>query len=438
MNLDALLKYGMILEKSDHHTKVLEEDSRSGISQQANFINNKNDWRNSRDRNQVNKETERGKIPSRKCRNCGGSFPHEGGKLSCPAAEKKCFLCGKIGHFAKHCLSSPPQRSNNSSQNKEHFKPKPNDNRQQNQPRKEEVREIAEQGNEFLYDTDDEYTYTIITSKKPPEITVMVADVPTRVIVDTGSSVNLLNHTSFKKIKEQHPTIQLEPTTTKIFGYGAKQPLNLLGQFTAEIRSNSTTTKATFHVTQDHSTCLLSCNTSTALRLLTINVNAVSTDHPNPRIAQILQQHQQVFQGMGNLKNHEVKLEIDPSVQPIAEGCRRMPHSMRKQVNVKLQEMRDQDLIEKVEGTTPWLSPLIPIPKKGGDLRIVLDMRVPNQVLKRRRIQFPTVDEILHKMEGAKIFTEVDLSQGYLQISLAEESRYITAFQTPGASCIKV
>ena len=129
MNLDALLKYGMILEKSDHHTKVLEEDSRSGTSQQANFINNKNDWRNSRDRNQVNKETERGKIPSRKCRNCGGSFPHEGGKLSCPAAEKKCFLCGKIGHFAKHCLSSPPQRSSNSSQNKEHFKPKPNDNK---------------------------------------------------------------------------------------------------------------------------------------------------------------------------------------------------------------------------------------------------------------------------------------------------------------------
>ncbi len=34
-------------------------------------------------------------------------------------------------------------------------------------------------------------------------------------------------------------------------------------------------------------------------------------------------------------------------------------------------------------------------------------------------------------MEGATIFTEVDLSQGYLQISLAEESRSITAFQTP-------
>lgn len=135
---------------------------------------------------------------------------------------------------------------------------------------------------------------------------------------------------------------------------------------------------------------------------------------------------------MGNLKNREVKLQIDPDVQPVAQACGRMPHSMRKKVNAKLQEMKEQGIIGKVKGTTPWLTPLIPIPKKGGDLRIVLDMRVPNQAaLKRRRIQFPTVDEILHKMEDATIFTEVDLSQGYLQISLAEESRHITAFQTP-------
>ena len=92
--------------------------------------------------------------------------------------------------------------------------------------------------------------------------------------------------------------------------------------------------------------------------------------------------------------------------------------------------MCEQDIIEKAEGATPWLSPLIAIPKKSGDIRLVLDMRIPNKALKRRRVQIPTVDEILHKMQGASVFTEVDLSQGYLQIPLAEESRYITAFPT--------
>jgi hypothetical protein len=58
-------------------------------------------------------------------------------------------------------------------------------------------------------------------------------------------------------------------------------------------------------------------------------------------------------------------------------------------------------------------------------------MRVPNIALARRRVQIPTVDEILRQMEGAKFFTEVDLSQCYLQLTLSEESRYITAFSTP-------
>ena len=34
-------------------------------------------------------------------------------------------------------------------------------------------------------------------------------------------------------------------------------------------------------------------------------------------------------------------------------------------------------------------------------------------------------------MEGATLFTEVDLSQGYLQLTLAQESTLITAFATP-------
>ncbi|CAB4043625.1 Hypothetical predicted protein, partial [Paramuricea clavata] len=81
-----------------------------------------------------------------------------------------------------------------------------------------------------------------------------------------------------------------------------------------------------------------------------------------------------------------------------------------KKVNDKLQEMRESGIIERADGATTWLSPLIAIPKKPGDVRLVLDMRVPNIALLRRRVQIPTVDEILRQMEGAKFFTEVDLS----------------------------
>jgi hypothetical protein len=72
----------------------------------------------------------------------------------------------------------------------------------------------------------------------------------------------------------------------------------------------------------------------------------------------------------------------------VAQAPWRIPHHLKKKVNDKLQQMRD--IIERVDGETPWRSPLIAIPKKTGD---VLDMRVPNVALARRRVQIPTVDE---------------------------------------------
>jgi hypothetical protein len=221
------------------------------------------------------------------------------------------------------------------------------DHQQQRNNRKE-IRGLSEhqQG-----DTDEEFIYTIIASTKTPQTTIKIANVPVPIIIDTGSSVNILKYEHFNKINQQNPGIQLQPTTTKVFAYGAKQPLHLLGQFTADTQYHSKTTTSIFLVTKD----------STALGLLNININAISTDHPDPRIAQILQKHHKVFQGIANLKNCEVKLEIDPTVSPVAQNGRQLPHSMRKKVNEKLHEMEEQGIIEKVKGVTPWLSPLIPV-----------------------------------------------------------------------------
>ena len=348
---------------------------------------------------------------ARNCLYCGGPYPHKGGRDACPASGQTCSACSKTGHFAKCCLSKPRQA-----------------------PRRREVREIteAEKPEPYLSDTDEEFIYSINASSiQQPETITQIANIPVKVIIDTGSSVNLLNNSIFHKIKRHNLGVKLETCHYRVFPYGANEPIELLGQFTAEIKSDNVVKTDTFLVTKANSKCLLSYKTSTALALLDVKVHANSLQHANPEITQILHKHKDLFEGMGNIKNIQVTLDIDPSVQPVAQRPYRIPHSMKATVNNKLDEMRDQGIIEKVEGSTPWLSPLIAIPKKGGDVRLVLDMRVPNQAFTRRRVQMPTVDEILQKMEGAKVFTEVDLSQGYLQVTLAEESRYITAFQTP-------
>ena len=54
------------------------------------------------------------------------------------------------------------------------------------------------------------------------------------------------------------------------------------------------------------------------IQLLDVIVHVNSLEQANPEITQILHKHKEMFQGMGNIKNTEVKLDIDPSVQPVS------------------------------------------------------------------------------------------------------------------------
>ena len=94
--------------------------------------------------------------------------------------------------------------------------------------------------------------------------------------------------------------------------------------------------------------------------------------------------------------------------------------------------MEKEDIIEKVTGPTPWLSPLViaPKPKNPDGIRIRVDMRNTNKTIKREHHIIPTIHEITTDLDKACVFSKLDLNQGYHQIELAEQSRYITTFST--------
>ncbi|VDI62351.1 Hypothetical predicted protein [Mytilus galloprovincialis] len=57
-------------------------------------------------------------------------------------------------------------------------------------------------------------------------------------------------------------------------------------------------------------------------------------------------------------------------------------------------------------------------------------MRQPNKAISRERHLLPTIDELIHDLTGAKLFTKLDLRSGYHQLELHPSSRYITTFST--------
>ena len=60
-----------------------------------------------------------------------------------------------------------------------------------------------------------------------------------------------------------------------------------------------------------------------------------------------------------------------------------------------------------------------------------IDYRALNQLTVKDRSPLPRIDDLLSQMNGAKVFTSLDLAQGYHQIRIADEDIQKTGFTTP-------
>ena len=130
------------------------------------------------------------------------------------------------------------------------------------------------------------------------------------------------------------------------------------------------------------------------------------------------------------LKDFQLKLLVDEQVQPVAQPLRRPAFSLKEKIEKKLDELLREDIIEQVEGPTPWVNPVVVVRKPNGDVRLCVDTRCANKAIIRERHPIPTIDEVLEDMQEASVFSKLDLKWGYHQIELSEESRSITTFVT--------
>ena len=81
---------------------------------------------------------------------------------------------------------------------------------------------------------------------------------------------------------------------------------------------------------------------------------------------------------------------------------------------------------------------MVPVQKSNGKLRICVNLRKLNNVVKRARFVLPTLEDIAPKLVGAQYFSKLDASSGFWQIPLHPASAKLTTFITPfGRFCFK-
>jgi hypothetical protein len=167
----------------------------------------------------------------------------------------------------------------------------------------------------------------------------------------------------------------------------------------------------------------------------------------NSESKDILNAYPDVFQGVGKIPG-VVSLKIDKNAYPVAHPPRPIPVALRNAVKDKLDQMESEGIIEKILPGVPteWCAPMHTVLKKSktegpitkDDIRITIDPRDLNDALLREYHPINTVEQVITKTHGSKLFTKLDARQGFFQLVLDNESSRLTSFNTPfGRYCHK-
>jgi hypothetical protein len=150
-----------------------------------------------------------------------------------------------------------------------------------------------------------------------------------------------------------------------------------------------------------------------------------------PKIAAILQEFTDVFATPTGLPpkrdcDHRIPLKegsTPPNIRPY-----RMPHKQKTVVEEMIKELLKNKEIR--HSSSPYASPALAVTKKDKTWRLCTDFRQLNAQIIKNKYPIPVIEDLLDELQGATVFSKLDLRSGYHQIRMHEEDISKTAFRT--------
>lgn len=348
-------------------------------------------------------------VQSRRCFNCGDQ---DHLSSNCPSKEKgvKCFRCNEFGHIATKC----PSVSKNAC--------------------------LVSCLKKTKYQAE-----VVIDNKK------FVA------LIDTGSDLSLIRSDEYNKIGS--PTLGNRQISFE--GLGSKNN-KTLGEFKTTISMNDLKIEVAIHVV-DQSILNYSIILGTDFLDkvdLHINQGVISVTKPEqkndndemvPYIYKIDVCENTADVGLSHIRNPLYRDEIESMIKqynpevtkdvdietkiilkddtPVAYRPRRLSPSEKQEVDQQLKEWQKDGIIRP--SNSEYASPIVLVKKKNGDTRICIDYRSLNKLIERPRYPLPLIEDQLDALQDAKVFTLIDLKNGFFHVPIAEGCQKFTAFVTP-------
>ena len=154
---------------------------------------------------------------------------------------------------------------------------------------------------------------------------------------------------------------------------------------------------------------------------------------PGAALHPIIQQYLDVFpdslpQELPPQREIDHRIELEPGAGPTSRATYRMSYTELDELRKQLKELEEAGHIRPSK--SPFGAPVIFVKKKDGTMRMCVDYRALNKITIKNRYPLPRIDELLDRLEGATIFSKIDLRSGYHQVRIADEDVHKTAFRT--------
>ena len=112
--------------------------------------------------------------------------------------------------------------------------------------------------------------------------------------------------------------------------------------------------------------------------------------------------------------------------EPVYQRVRRLAPHERELVNAQISDWLDDGIVR--HSVSDYASPVVSTAKKDGSKRLCIDYRLLNKKIIKDRYPLPLIEDQLGRLQDARVFSTLDLKNGFFHVPVDESTQKYTAF----------
>ncbi|XP_062700352.1 uncharacterized protein K02A2.6-like [Aedes albopictus] len=258
-------------------------------------------------------------------------------------------------------------------------------------------------------------------------VSVGLSGTDIRLQLDTASDITVISRESWKKLGS--PALSASTVKAKT---ASGNILSLDGEFECDVTIGESTQRALIRVTENK-LHLLGADLVDVFNLWSVPMDSFCchvSGSPTTTAA-LKSSFPNVFsEQLGLCSKTKVKLELKESVRPVFCPKRPVAYAMYDAVDQELDRLEKLNIITPVE-YSEWAAPIVVVRKANGTIRICGDYSTGlNAALQPNQYPLPLPDDIFAKLANCKYFSQIDLSDAFLQVEVDEQCRKLLTINT--------